>query len=314
MYQGVKVARFQLGPHILLQRCYTKMASDRDFDPEHISQAGGDVGCFERDARVRPELLARGLRTAAENGSPVFPARAGWSIGSAGCCRWELSPSYSFHLHWHGDPGEQSCSACLIASLPHCLIGCRRHTVHVRIIDRQHGVLHVSPSPPPAEIVGPSFHVKPDRWLLPRALDLHPRLVLDVYWMAITTQWLLVCHRQREPQPDGCGREPTSARHRLLARSSRSVGLRRLDRRDRIVFGYFECRERFVVRRSRRSFRRCQVADLVFESHPVSSRHGTTVQFDEEIYVVRIAQCICERSRGRAQCCGVRSPSVQRRG
>ena len=127
MYQGVKVARFQLGPHILLQRCYTKMASDRDFDPEHISQAGGDVGCFERDARVRPELLARGLRTAAENGSPVFPARAGWSIGSAGCCRWELSPSYSFHLHWHGDPGEQSCSACLIASLPHCLIASLPH-------------------------------------------------------------------------------------------------------------------------------------------------------------------------------------------
>lgn len=96
----------------------------------------------------------------------------------------------------------------------------------------------------------------------------------------------------------GCGREPTSARHRLLARSSRSVGLRRLDRRDRIVFGYFECRERFVVRRSRRSFRRCQLADLVFESHPVSSRHGTTVQFDEEIYVVRIAQCICDGVEG----------------
>ena len=102
------------------------MGSDRDFDPEHISQAGGDVECFERDARVRPELLARGLRTAAENGSPVFPARAGWSIGSAGCCRWELSPSYSFHLYGHGDPGEQSCSAssllhCFIASLPHWL-------------------------------------------------------------------------------------------------------------------------------------------------------------------------------------------------
>lgn len=184
------------------------------------------------------------------------------------------------------------------AQLHDCLLGCRRGTVHVRIFDRQHAVLHVSPSPPPAEIVGPSFHVKPDRWLLPRALDLHPRLVLDVYWMAITTQWLLVCHRQREPQPDGCGREPTSARHRLLARSSRSVGLRRLDRRDRIVFGYFECRERFVVRRSRRSFRRCQLADLVFESHPVSSRHGTTVQFDEEIYVVRIAQCICDGVEG----------------
>ena len=228
-------------------------------------------------------------------------------VVAAGSCRRRI------HSTCTGMAIRESSHAQL-ASLPHCLIGCRRHTVHVRIIDRQHGVLHVSPSPPPAEIVGPSFHVKPDRWLLPRALDLHPRLVLDVYWMAITTQWLLVCHRQREPQPDGCGREPTSARHRLLARSSRSVGLRRLDRRDRIVFGYFECRERFVVRRSRRSFRRCQVADLVFESHPVSSRHGTTVQFDEEIYVVRIAQCICERSRGRAQCCGVRSPSVQRRG
>ena len=139
---------------------------------------------------------------------------------------------------------------CFIASLLHCLIGCRRRTVQVRIIDRQHGVLHVSPSPPPVGIVAPSFHVKPDRWLLPRALDLHPRLEVDAYWMAITTQWLLVCHRQLEPQPDGCGREPTSARHRLLARSSRSVGLRRLDR---IVFGYFECRERFVVRRSRRT-------------------------------------------------------------
>ena len=295
VYQGVKVARFQLGPHILLQRCYTKMASDRDFDPEHISQAGGDVECFERDARVWPELLARGLRTAAENGSPVFPARAGWSIGSAGCCRWELSPSYSFHLHWHGDPGEQSCSACLIASLPHWLSAAHCARSDNRSTTRR---TTCEPSPPPVGIVGPSFHVKPDRWLLPRALDLHPRLVVDAYWMAITTQWLLVCHRQREPQPDGCGREPTSARHRLLARSSRSVGLRRLDRRDRIVFGYFECRERFVVRRSRRSFRRCQLADLVFEFHPVSNRHGTTVQFDEEIYVVRIAQCICDGVEG----------------
>lgn len=72
------------------------------------------------------------------------------------------------------------------AQLHHCLIGCRRRTVHVRIFDRQHGVLHVSP-PPPAGIVSPSFHVKQDRWLLPRALDLHPRLVVDAYWMAITS-------------------------------------------------------------------------------------------------------------------------------
>lgn len=60
------------------------------------------------------------------------------------------------------------------AQLHHCLPGCRLRTVHVRIFDRQHAVLHVSPSPPPAGIVGPSFHVKPDRWLLPRALGLHP--------------------------------------------------------------------------------------------------------------------------------------------
>ncbi|CAN5527444.1 hypothetical protein BH09ACT9_BH09ACT9_44130 [soil metagenome] len=184
---------------------------------------------------------------------------------------------------------------CLIASLPHWLSAAHCARSDNRSTTRR---TTCEPSPPPVGIVGPSFHVKPDRWLLPRALDLHPRLVVDAYWMAITTQWLLVCHRQREPQPDGCGREPTSARHRLLARSSRSVGLRRLDRRDRIVFGYFECRERFVVRRSRRSFRRCQLADLVFEFHPVSNRHGTTVQFDEEIYVVRIAQCICDGVEG----------------
>ena len=121
-YQGVKVARFQLGPLSCCNGVVRKWVATETFDPEHISQAGGDVECFERDARVRPELLARGLRTAAENGSPVFPARAGWSIGSAGCCRWELSPSYSFHLLRAWRSGRAVMLSFIIASLLHCFI------------------------------------------------------------------------------------------------------------------------------------------------------------------------------------------------
>lgn len=93
-----------------------------------------------------------GLSRASTGGSSPNRAGAGLSV-AAGSSRRRI------HSTCTGMGIRESSHA----QLHHCLIGCRRRTVHVRIFDRQHGVLHVSPSPPPAGIVSPSFHVKQDR-------------------------------------------------------------------------------------------------------------------------------------------------------
>ena len=117
-----------------------------------------------------------------------------------------------------------------------------------------------------------------------------------------------MCRRQREPQPDGCCREPTSVRHRFLIDHRDLCGFSAQIAEIGIVFGCFECHEQFVARRECAGFEdrsgdanwlggdlavrqqnrtsttsastnllECEVPDFVLDSNPVLSRHGTTV-------------------------------------
>ncbi len=164
-YQGVKVARFQLGPLSCCNGVVRKWVATETSIPNisrrraaMLSALSGMLVC---GLSCWPVVFELQQRMEVQSFPPGRGGVLALLVVAAGSCRRRI------HSTCTGMAIRESSHAqlhhCFIASLLHCLIGCRRRTVQVRIIDRQHGVLHVSPSPPPAGIVSPSFHVKQDR-------------------------------------------------------------------------------------------------------------------------------------------------------